>query len=178
MRREIYQPLSPDQLPDFVQPLYVIKKGYRVVYEPNAILHEESLTEQGSEYRMRVRVSLRALWALVDMRALLNPLNFPVFSWQLLSHKVLRYLTWIPIIVLLILNPLLIGEGSQYKLLMLSQIIFYCCAAVGYYKRSVKDLSMVFTAPYYFLLINIAAAESFLQFIRGKKQVMWIPRAG
>lgn len=36
---------------------------------------------------MRVRVSLRALWALLDKRRLLNPCVYPLFSWQLLSHK-------------------------------------------------------------------------------------------
>ena len=43
---------------------------------------------------MRVRVTLRALWALWDKRALLNPLRFPLFSWQLASHKLLRYLSF------------------------------------------------------------------------------------
>ena len=61
---------------------------------PDALLKESSLTTVELEYRMRVRVSLRAMWALVDMRHLLNICKFPLFSWQLLSHKVLRYLAF------------------------------------------------------------------------------------
>ncbi|HHJ34396.1 MAG TPA: glycosyltransferase family 2 protein, partial [Gammaproteobacteria bacterium] len=73
MRRGLYEPLRADQLPDFVQPLKVVEKGFRVVYEPEAILKEDALSNAASEYTMRVRVTLRALWALKDMRFLFNP---------------------------------------------------------------------------------------------------------
>jgi cellulose synthase/poly-beta-1,6-N-acetylglucosamine synthase-like glycosyltransferase len=63
MRRSLYRPLRDDQLPDFVQPLLVVEQGRRVVYEPSAILKEPALDESSSEFAMRVRVALRALWA-------------------------------------------------------------------------------------------------------------------
>ena len=72
VRKSLYRPMRPDQLPDFVLPLMVIEQGYRVVYEPNAILRESSLQDVSDEYRMRVRVALRAFWALRDMRHLLT----------------------------------------------------------------------------------------------------------
>mgnify|MGYP005848900363 CR=1 FL=1 len=72
VRKSLYQPMNPDQLPDFVLPLKVVDQGYRVVYEPEAILKEASLKDSKDEYRMRVRVSLRALWAMWDMRHLLG----------------------------------------------------------------------------------------------------------
>jgi len=178
IRKDLFEPLNPDQLPDFAQPLHVIKKGYRVVYEPAALLREESLTEQSTEYRMRVRVSLRALWALLDMRALLNPIRFPIYSWQLLSHKVLRYIAWLPVAFILLSTPFLFGTGVIFKVLMLLQLLFYSCAVIGFQLRSSSNNPFLITAPYYFLLINTAAALAFIQFIRGKKQIMWVPRGG
>jgi len=178
MLRELYEPLNADQLPDFVQPLHVIKKGYRVIYEPAALLHEEALTEQKTEFKMRVRVSLRALWALMDMRALLNPVKYLVYSWQLFSHKVLRYLAWIPLVILVILNLLLLGEGQFYRFMLVLQGLFYFLAALGYALRHRRFNPVFITAPYYFLLVNFAAARAFQHFIRGKKQIMWEPRAG
>jgi len=65
--------MSADQLPDFVLPLRVVEQGYRVVYEPRAVLREPALNSAEREYRMRVRVALRAIWALYDLRHLLNP---------------------------------------------------------------------------------------------------------
>jgi len=38
VRRSLYRPMRQDQLPDFVLPLRVVEQGYRVVYEPEAIL--------------------------------------------------------------------------------------------------------------------------------------------
>ena len=74
VRREIYREMDPALLPDFVLPLNVVEQGYRVVYEPEAILREEALHETQSEYRMRVRVSLRAFHALWHKK---NLFNFP-----------------------------------------------------------------------------------------------------
>ena len=44
VRRELYRPMRADQLPDFVLPLSVVEQGYRVAYEPRAVLREEALT--------------------------------------------------------------------------------------------------------------------------------------
>jgi len=93
IRKELYEPMNKDQLPDFVLPLKVAEKGYRVVYEPEALLREDSLKESSDEYKMRVRVSLRAIWALFDMRSLVFSFKKGnrILLWQLWSHKVLRY---------------------------------------------------------------------------------------
>ncbi len=104
MRRSLYHPMRPDQLPDFVLPLAVVEQGSRVVFATQAILQEDALTSESAEYRMRIRVALRALWALWDKRRLLNPLRFPLFSWQLASHKLLRYLSFLPLGVAALLN--------------------------------------------------------------------------
>ena len=90
MRRSRYQPLRPEQLPDFVQPLKVVEQGSRVIYEPEALLKEPSLQDNDSEFAMRVRVTLRALWALKDMAHLMNPARYGLFAFQLISHKLLR----------------------------------------------------------------------------------------
>ena len=73
--RSLHRPMRADQLPDFVLPLRVIEQGYRVIFEPEAVVMEETLTTSSSEYRMRIRVALRALWALRENAGLLNPLR-------------------------------------------------------------------------------------------------------
>src|SRR5690606_14809748 len=86
IRASLFRILNPDQLPDFVQPLQVVEQGYRVVYEPEALLKELALDNSDREYRMRVRVSLRALCALHDMKQSLNPGRYGIFSLQPVSH--------------------------------------------------------------------------------------------
>lgn len=178
VRRTLYQPMNPDQLPDFVLPLKVLAQGYRVVYEPEAVLWESSLKEASDEYRMRVRVSLRALWALFDMRRLLEFQINPLFSWQLWSHKVLRYMCFVFLFILALSNPVLLGKSGWYWLFMLAQIVGYLLAISepvfsrkGWNNRVARIMR-------YFVLINLAAAHAFLKFAAKQKQVMWTPRKG
>ena len=49
-----------DSAPDFGVPLRVREQGYRVVYQPDALLYEDALAATSDEYAPRVRVALRA----------------------------------------------------------------------------------------------------------------------
>jgi glycosyltransferase involved in cell wall biosynthesis len=178
MRKALYRPMNPDQLPDFVQPLKVVEQGYRVVYEEEALLWESSLKESRDEYRMRVRVSLRALWALFDMRKLLAPWRNPLFAWQLWSHKVLRYLCFLFLVTAYVSNALLIGKSYLYQAVFSMQNIAYVVAIVTPILERNGIRSRIFTFARYFLLLNLSAAHAFGKFISGKKQIMWTPRKG
>ncbi|TAA46783.1 glycosyltransferase family 2 protein [Corallincola spongiicola] len=175
MRRALYQPMNADQLPDFVQPLKVVEQGYRVVYEAAALLGEDALDDSGREYRMRVRVGLRALWGLWDMRQLFDTRRDALFSWQLFSHKLLRYLAFIPQLLLLLVNFPLALQSSFFTLVLLLQLAFYGLAMVGHYR---PGSSALISIPYYFTLINLASAHAFLRFAKGEKVVLWKPRVG
>ena len=178
VRRSLYRPMQPDQLPDFVLPLDVAEQGYRVVYEPEAIVTEEALSDEAAEYRMRVRVALRALWALWDKRRLFNPLRYPLFSWQLASHKLLRYLSAGPLLLAAAINWHLVTNGMIYQLAAASQVVFLlliACKFVGL--RPIADLAIT-RYCYYFFLLNWSSAVAFVKFLGGKKQVIWQPRTG
>ena len=178
MRKSLYESLKDDQLPDFVQPLKVIEKGFRVVFEPAAVLKEEALSSSNSEYTMRVRVTLRALWALKDMSFLLNPFKYGLFSFQLFSHKVLRYLAFIPISAVFFLNLFLYEESFIFVITLALQFIFYSLAWAGKNKQENENIPVYLSLPYYFSILNIACLHAFWRFIKGEKQVIWKPRAG
>lgn len=176
IRKSLYQPMNPDQLPDFVLPLKVVTQGKRVIYCDKALLSEESLSNPQSEFRMRVRVSLRAYWAMSDMKHLFNPFKYGVFSLQLLSHKLLRYLAFIPLLVVFISNGLITGNGVFYSSLFLLQVLFYGMAAFVALNDGTKN--KVLGLAHYFCLINIASAMAFIKFIKREKIVLWKPRVG
>ena len=178
VRKELYKPMNPDQLPDFVLPLKVIDQGYRVVYEPEALLEEPSLKAPKDEYKMRVRVSLRALWALWDMRHLLTFAPSILYSWQLWSHKVLRYLCFIFLICAYFTNLALWQESSFYEFFFIIQNIAYLCAIVFPVLNSKGYLSRLLYLFNYFFLLNLASAHAFIKFLLRRKQVMWTPRKG
>lgn len=176
IRRDLYQNMQADQLPDFVQPLKVVTQGKRVVYCEKALLNEEILEDDQKEFNMRVRVSLRAYWAMADMRHLFNPKHYGVFSLQLISHKFLRYLAFIPLIVAFISNGFITGNDPFYAFTYAVQILFYGAAAWA--ALSGSSHHKLLKLPHYFCLINIASLIAFIRYSRGEKIVMWKPRGG
>jgi len=180
VQKKLYREMNPDQLPDFVLPLKVVEQGYRVVFEPRALLEEEALKSPEDENRMRVRVSLRALWALLDMRSLLNPFRYGIFSFQLFSHKVLRYLGIVFIVLLYLSNFIIIiwHRSWFYKVAFIIQNIAIALALVSHFLEKTGKSSGILYILNYFYLINISAGQALFKFILGKKQVTWTPRKG
>jgi cellulose synthase/poly-beta-1,6-N-acetylglucosamine synthase-like glycosyltransferase len=176
VRRSLYAPMRPDQLPDFVLPLHVVEQGYRVVYEPRALLKEHALSSTSDEFRMRVRVSLRSFWALWSKRRLLAPWTGALFAWQLWSHKLLRYTAFIPLSATTVLSVVLAGEHwvfavslAGHAMLLLSLLL-----AAGGGRLAAGPLRY----GSYFVLINAACAVAAWRFLRAEKQATWQPRGG
>ncbi|HWZ64331.1 MAG TPA: glycosyltransferase [Steroidobacteraceae bacterium] len=177
IRRELFQELRADQLPDFVTPLRVVAQGYRAVFEPAALLQEDALEDQGAEFRMRVRVTLRALWALRDCRTLLSPVGNPLFAWQLWSHKVLRYLAFIPLTVALALSILLAGK-VLYLSIAAAGLAVLVCAALGLLFPAAGAGVRIIRLAQYFVLLNAASGIATFRFLRGERITVWKPRTG
>ena len=178
VRRNLYIPMQPDQLPDFLLPLNVLEQGKRVVYEPEALLYEAALPAPTDEFRMRVRVSLRALWALYDKKNLLNLFRFPIVAWQLFSHKVLRYCAFFPLIWLLFFNVLVVEKQPFYLWFLVLQLLCYVWAASGHLLRRLPHTASKLLIPYYFVVLNIACVIAIWKFLHGQKIVFWKPRGG
>lgn len=178
VRKSLYRPMRADQLPDFVLPLKVVEQGYRVIYESSAVLREHALKSSRDEYKMRVRVSLRALWAIRDMKKLLNPFRYGLFSLQFIFHKVLRYTLFGFISLFCLSNLFLLTKGPVYQAIFLGQVFFYLTSYLGYQRDQRGKAHPLLNLPYYFFLINLAAGHAFVKFLKGTKQVIWNPRTG
>ena len=178
VRKNLYEPMRPDQLPDFVLPLKVVEMGFRVVYEPEAVLMEEALKQTSDEYRMRVRVALRSLHAIRDMKHLMNPLKYGAFAWQFFSHKTLRYLAFLFLLVAYVTNLALWEGGGIYRTGFAAQTLLYLSAMVGWLIEKAKKGNKIFYIPFYFCLLNVASADAFVKVLQGRRQVVWNPRKG
>lgn len=175
VRRDLYQPMRADQIPDFILPLNVAEAGSRVIYVPDALAYEHALARSRDELRMRVRVSLRSLRALVEKRHLLSP-RFGRLAYQLLVHKVLRYALFVPLIVALVSNALLWWHPF-YRVLLVAQIACYAGALLGWALEE-SPVGALLRLPTFFLVTNVGAALAVAKLLRGERQVQWQPRKG
>jgi len=177
IRKSLYRPLRPDDLSDFVNPLQVVASGFRNVYETEAFSVEGGAGSFDREYRRKVRIVNRAWRAMMRNRALLNPFRFGLFAWQCFSHKLLRWLVPLFLLIAFVTNVVLVNERPIYVATLGVQAAFYLAAIVGAFlaKRGGGGALLV---PYYFCLVNVACAHGILDYLRGETYTTWTtPRA-
>lgn len=177
IRRHLFRSVPPSVMDDFVISTGVIAQGFRLVFEPCAIAYEDTTPSEAAEFPRKIRVAIGGLRGVLFRRELLNPIHHGFYALQLLSHKVLRRLLFVPIIVLGISSILSWQGGLIYQLSVGAQGIFYACALGGVVlrKTSVGQYKL-FVLPFYFVIVNIALAIAAYKFFTGRRQSdMWEP---
>lgn len=172
VRRSLYEPLPPDIISDLVEPLKILEKGYRIVFEPEAVAYEETTEKAREEFRMRIRVISRGMYGLLYMRQLFNPLRHGFVAFQLISHKLMRWLVPIFVAVLFVANLSLLGS-SFYNVAFIGQVVFYAMAVAGWVGERWNLRMKLFSIPLYFSTVNIASVISLFKTLKGYKAVTW-----
>jgi cellulose synthase/poly-beta-1,6-N-acetylglucosamine synthase-like glycosyltransferase len=178
VRADLYRTMEADDLPDFMLPLSVAERGYKVAYDPRAKLYEDALDEAADEFRMRVRVSLRAMWTLWKKRRLLNPLWYGMLAIQLWSHKVMRYLCFVPAFALWPLSAILMTSHWVYFAAFLAQTAVYGALLLRLFDKAEGFVPKLLNLARYFTLLNLACAVALGKFLRGERKAVWTPRTG
>lgn len=174
VRRAAYVPLPADIISDLVEPLKVVEQGYRIVFEPEAIAFEETTEKVREEFNMRVRVVTRGMRGLLYMKKLFNPFRYGFVSFQLFSHKVLRWFVPLFLLVAFVANVFLAGRGNRfYDAALVLQAAFYLLALLGLLVEQRNILAKPFTVPLYFMTVNIAALVAMYRIWKGYKAVTW-----
>jgi len=172
VRRDAYVPLAPDIISDLVEPLKIVENGYRVVFEAEAVAYETTTERPSEEFSMRIRVINRAMRGIWSVRALLNPLRHPFVSFQLLSHKVLRWMVPFFLLILLVSNFMLLGDPF-FNAVFAAQAACYGAAlaglALGFFGIKIRPLAI----PLYFCVVNTASLIAFFKTLAGKNTVVW-----
>jgi cellulose synthase/poly-beta-1,6-N-acetylglucosamine synthase-like glycosyltransferase len=174
IRKELYEDVPPGLISDFVVALNTFEKGYRVVYEDEAISYEDTLSAAEREFRMRVRVAIRSYVALFAKRNLLNPLRHGLYAVQLISHKLLRYMAPLLMLQVMFANLFLL-DRLPYLIFFIAQCGFYGAGLAGHWFHKHGRNVRALTLPYYFVLANTAALVALVRFLRGERMVTWEP---
>lgn len=191
MRKSLYFPMDESYISDFLSPLEIAVrsldddflapirvyfKGVRSVMEPEAIAYEKTSKSLAEEFKMRSRVITRAIAGLVHMRKILNPFVFTKYSFQIVSHKILKWLVPVFMIIIFISNLSLLHNKFYYITFQL-QLLFYVLAILGFVLDKVKLPRVnVFFVPYYFCIVNLAVLFGICKNIIGKKDRLWTPK--
>jgi cellulose synthase/poly-beta-1,6-N-acetylglucosamine synthase-like glycosyltransferase len=90
IRRDLFAPIPDDTILDDVEtPLRGFRKGYRVIFDSEAVAYDTAYTEISAEFRRKVR-TLTGNYQLFDLNQwLLDPSKNRIF-FQSMSHKLFR----------------------------------------------------------------------------------------
>jgi cellulose synthase/poly-beta-1,6-N-acetylglucosamine synthase-like glycosyltransferase len=177
IRKTLYKPLKDYDINDFVIPLNIIEQGYRGLLAQNAFCYENTCRSSEGEFARQVRITNRTLRAIFGHRTLLNPYKFPLISFQLVSHKLLKF--FVPFFLLLTLfsNIYLVFDQLHlfYVCLLLIQLFIYSVAFKHPRIKGFAKINRISQICRTFIMVNWAIVHGWIKLIKGETYTTWNP---
>lgn len=175
IRTKLFTALPIDTLlDDFMISMNIIKKGYKIAYEPNAFASENPSLNINEEYKRKVRISAGGLQSVLRLLDILNPFRFGILSFQYFFH---RFSRWIisPILIILafLTNMYLLEYSFIYTAIFLIQVLFHFAAIAGwFFERKHIRIKLLFI-PYYFDFMHYCIIAGWLKYLTGNQNAAW-----
>ena len=172
-RREVCQNWAEDLQSDFNTLLNSIKMGLRGISDPESIGYYKNVRSEGQEFNRKIRTVLRGISVFMSNKETLNPFKYGLFSLQILSHKLFRWLIPFALISAFLTNSFLACQSFYASLFML-QITFYTLAIIAI-KNKVLSSKKIFKIPFFFTIMNLSILLAWLKYAKREKAVFWQP---
>lgn len=178
IRTELFQPVQQDTiLDDFIISTYAIKNGLLIKYVPDAYAIEKGSASIHEEKKRKVRIAAGSFQALFRNLSFLNPFKYPIFTFQFISHKILRWFVLpISLFVIPIINILILlqhGINPLYFATLLLQVLFTLLIIMGWMLKNKHISNKIIFLPFYLFMMNISIIQGFIRHVSGKQNVKW-----
>jgi len=175
-RKEVCQNWAVDRQSDFHALLNAMKIGLRSVSDPDSIAYYKNITDESKEFERKVRTILRGIFVFMENLHMLNPFRYGIFSWQLFSHKLCRWLVPFALGVTLLSNALLVYSSNAYLYyyVFFIQCSFYTISLSALYIKTLRAYFII-RIPFYFLIANLSILNAWFCYAQGQRIVSWIP---
>lgn len=173
----LYTPVRGDLDSGFVGPLQLLERGYRTVYEPEAVAWvDRPAPSMLDEFSRRSRIALRGMRGLLHMHHLMNPFKYGFVAVSLISTRFLRWLSPIFLVMLFISN-LVLSDSSFFLWTFFVQVTFYATAYVAFlFAQKGYRLRLPFYLPLYFCILACSATVGLKRLLAGETGQMWQTR--
>jgi cellulose synthase/poly-beta-1,6-N-acetylglucosamine synthase-like glycosyltransferase len=169
VRREAYIELDPSRGQDIGFPFELTKRGWRAVYETEAIAEEKMAPTVEGEFRRKRRM-MSGLWDVMLKWGMLDPRGYgPLYALEIYSHRLLRYLTpWLHLVALAA-NAALLGSGAVYIVTFALQLALLAGALLGRFLPALP-----FRIAYYYVTVTASIAVGLWDRLRaGRVPIGW-----
>lgn len=172
-RREVCRKWQPDLQSDFNTLLNAVRIGLRGVSDPDSVGYYKTIADETKEYERKVRTVLRGIAVFMKSLTMLNPFCYGLFSWQLFSHKLCRWLVPFAMVIAFFANAALIFS-PLYLLLFVLQCAAYGITVQGIWTNRFSVNPFLRRATY-LVLVNLSILHAWGCYFQGKRVVRWNP---
>jgi cellulose synthase/poly-beta-1,6-N-acetylglucosamine synthase-like glycosyltransferase len=177
MRRALFRPMPDGVTDDFFTSVQVPAAHKRLVFAPHAVAYGPVAATAKAEFRRKVRVMTAGLRGVWLVRQLLNPFAYGYFAVQLFSHKVLRRLMVLPLLVIGVTAPMLWRQSWLYRFITMGQAALHMAALLGFALRHTSiGRNKALSLPFFFDMVNVAALAALWNLVRGTRHDIWVPQ--
>ncbi|MGE5407969.1 MAG: glycosyltransferase, partial [Syntrophothermus sp.] len=154
VRRDAYIPLPPSGSHDLSFPFALARRRLRSLYAPGARAEEKMVPTLEGEFARKRRMMV-GLWDIVFGEGMASPRGYPpLFAFELVSHRLLRYLTPLFHALALLANVVLLGHGWVYAVTLALQLAVLTAALLAPF----APLAPLRVARYYVMTTAAIAA--------------------
>ena len=175
-RREVCEYWDIHSPSDFNTALNAARLGLRAVTAPDVLGFYQDLKDPAKEYARKIRTVIRGMTGLARHKEVLNPGKFGVFAFQVISHKLMRWLAPWFFIGLFLVNAMIASTGPFYSLAFLAQLAFYGTALAAQFLPNLRDIGPI-KIIYFFVQVNVALLDAAIKFLAGQRMTTWKPSA-
>ncbi|MFN4110997.1 MAG: glycosyltransferase family 2 protein [Ignavibacteria bacterium] len=165
-------PIDKPVTDDFFISLNIVKKGFKFLYELDAIAYEEIPKSIKTEFQRKVRFAATNFQTISFFKSLLFNKNI-LISYAFWSHKIIRWFLPLILILLFVLNIILLNYHYAFKYLLYLQLIFYCVGLLNYFLNKLNVRIPILSLLTYFFITNFALLIGLIRFLRKKHSVIW-----
>jgi glycosyltransferase involved in cell wall biosynthesis len=167
VRREAYVEDDPKFGHDFGFPYLMEQNGLRAVYDREAVAVEKPASEPEDEYGRKVRTIARS-WGHIVTGRMFRPTR-PLYLFELVSHRVLRYSSGLAHVALLLSNVALLGRAPFYRRFLVLQLAALGLAAAGRARIGIPGARLA----YYYYVVTKATVAGLVRYLRSGTPQMW-----
>jgi glycosyltransferase involved in cell wall biosynthesis len=158
---------------DFNTALNCARAGLRAVTAPDVLGYYKDLKDPSREYQRKVRTVLRGITGFMRHVDVLS-LQRPLFAWQVVSHKLMRWLVPVFLAGLLLSSSTLAGTHWAFTAAFWLQVGLYGTAFVAHWRPSIQGNPVV-RLVYFFCQVNVAILHAALRYLSGGRMTVWQP---
>ena len=173
-RREVCQRWDNRVQSDFGTALSCVQIGMRAVSDRRVIGYYKNITDNRKEYQRKVRTVTRGMGSLRLRAEVLNVTRYGRFSFEVFSHKVMRWATPWFLLGALGVNAALALQSPFYRLLLLIQLALYLSPLASRIAPGLRKIGLV-RIGIYFVEVNVAILHAALLTLSGRTILTWEP---